>query len=216
MAFAYRKYYDPTDDKVHEREIAEYLAEAEDLYIDLPEFLGMYQSSLLMILAILRGREDRFLSRWRKLFIDVHFELSAEGAYDLWNSIDGVTKELTHLRLHGTHGAPEGWEQIGFPNLEHLKVFDIGLEVDFSRAAVHLQQLRLISNYGWNSTLPLYTYKFLSLTLLQVSISHNAHNSEFKGYIRLPALQALALQDAAGTFTILQNSRMAEIRGLWA
>jgi hypothetical protein len=165
--------------------------------------VNVYDSALLMTLAILRGEGDCFLKKWSSfhcyicLPYDEHEAAAAVGTR-IWDSIDGTPENLVDLKIMAGDSRNIGWHPTGFPNLNSLKGFSIRLGVSLKRLGLPvatLERLILLDDAASKSLLAFTTGTFVALQLLQLEIRDPVDLDSMQA-IHLPALKALALRKA--------------------
>jgi F-box-like len=159
---------------------------------------SIYERSLLMVFAVLRGDADRFMSRWKTFLLETSEDLDPPTLFRLWNTMNSATDNLTQLEFLGCRDAPSGWRPRGFPSLNSLTSFATNMEMDIKRVAfpvASLEELVIFNPDTSDYFLSFASSKFQSLRLLELCLILSELNEMQgpSGDIQLPALRALAL-----------------------
>jgi hypothetical protein len=173
------------------------------------EIVRVHECALLMTLAILRGEDDIFITRWRTLHcyfaapVEASQLADAEGMR-LWDSIDGITDKLEDLVFSLNNFYPvNSWCPEGFPNLNSLRAFATSLEVELDQIPLPIATLERLSLHHSNTCIHFLGFAsnaFTSLRLLELEF-HYACEIRIDT-IRLPALEVLAL---AGGYELIMG-----------
>lgn len=178
------------------------LRQVVDFYETEDDVVRAHECALLMTLAILRGEDDRFLTRWRTFhcYLGMPFdesELVDLEAARLWDSMYGITDKLVDLvfLLDYSYSPLGDWRPKGFPNMNSLQGFSTSLDIDLDRLSLPIATLERLClfNHGTSENfLDFRSDAFTSLRLLElvfyVLVDHDSRQT-----INLPALEVLAL-----------------------
>ena len=173
----------------------------------------VYECALLMMIAVLRGKEDIFISRWRTFCLKTSSIFGRTTLSRLWDSIDGATDNLARLEFLGSHCKPRKLRSTGFPTLKSLTAFATSMEMAIDRTYhlpfANLEQLVLLNPYSSTRFLAFASSKLRSLIALQLNMPSfdlpelSASNWD----IHLPALKALVLSgDGHGSVLLRLNA----------
>jgi len=169
------------------------------------EVVRVHECALLMTLAILRGEDDIFLTRWRTFHCHLEApaddsELADAEGMRLWDSVDGSTDNLVDLVFSLNDFYPvDYWHPTGFPNLNSLQAFSTSLDVNLDRLSLPtatLERLSLLHSSTSDHFLGFASNAFTSLRLLELKFRDWADgwmDNSSTQTIRLPALKVLAL-----------------------